>query len=273
MSTNCGIATALVLNACLLVATAAGQKSLTPEEVEQRERMRHAVLLPFKYITDFGAENGELNMLQIRPLYTLSTENWNFINRPIIPIIDINGTVIGRPELPNPEGAADATGLGDISYTVAVEARKLKPVSVAAGLAASFPTATESALGSGKWSAGPAIMVMTAQDAWSMLLSARQIWSFAGDSQRANVNNFAMEPIFTYRLGRQWYLVTDPVILANWELDSGDRWLVPLGGGCGYHFKAWNQPVDLRLEAYYNAIKSDGAPDWSMSATITFIFQ
>ena len=272
MSKTCGIFIAMALNACILFATAAEQTTLTAEEVEQRERMRHTVFLPFKYITDFGAENGELNMLQIRPLYTLSTENWNFINRPIIPIIDITGTVIGRPELPS-GGGGDATGLGDISYTVAVEARKLKPVSVAAGLAAVFPTASEDTLGSGKWSAGPAIMVMTTQDAWSMLLSARQIWSFAGDSQRAEVNNFAMEPIFTYRLSKQWYLITDPVILANWELDSGDRWLVPLGGGTGHHLKLWEQPLDLRIEAYYNIVRSDGAPDWSMAATITFLFQ
>jgi hypothetical protein len=260
------------LVACISMTAVAEQRALTPEELELKERLRHTVLLPFKYITDFGAENGELNMLQIRPLYTISSKNWNFINRPVIPIIDIKGTVIGRPELPS-GGGGDATGLGDISYTVAVEARKLKPVSVAAGIAAVFPTATEDTLGSGKWSTGPAVMVMTRQDAWSMLLSARQIWSFAGDSQRADVNNFAMEPIFTRRLTQQWYLVTDPVITANWELDSGDRWLVPLGGGTGYHFKLWEQPLDLRIEAYYNVVKSDGAPDWSMAATITFIFQ
>ena len=149
----------------------------------------------------------------------------------------------------------------------------MKPVSVAAGLSTTFPTATEDALGSGKWSAGPAILVMANQDAWSMLFTARQIWSFAGDSQRGNVNNLAMEPIFTYSFSKQWYLVTDPVILANWELNSGDRWLVPLGGGSGYRFKLWEQPLDLRIEANYNIIKSDGAPDWSMAATITFIFQ
>ena len=86
MSKTCGIFIAMALSACICFTTAA-QQALTPEEVEQRERMRLSVFLPFKYITDFGAENGELNMLQIRPLYTLSTENWNFINRPIIPII------------------------------------------------------------------------------------------------------------------------------------------------------------------------------------------
>jgi len=263
----------LVLPLGICSVAHAQQRELTLEEIEQREKLRQTVLVPFKYITDFGAENGELNMLQIRPLYTISTENWNFINRPIIPIIDINGIVGGRPELPNPEGAADARGLGDITYTVAVEARKLKPVSVALGMAASFPTATEDALGSGKWSAGPALMIITQQEAWSAIISARQIWSFAGDSQRGDVNNLAMEPIFTYSLSKQWYLITDPVILANWELDAGDRWLVPIGGGSGYHFKAWGQPIDLRAEAYYNAVKSEGAPDWSMAATITFIFQ
>jgi hypothetical protein len=273
MNKKCGMLIAMTLNACIFFAMAAEQQTWSPDELEKKERLRHTVLLPFKFITDYGAENGELSMLQIRPLYTISSKHWNFINRPVIPIIDIDGVVGGRPELPNPSEAADARGLGDITYTVVMEARELKPVSVAAGIATSLPTASEDGLGSGKWSAGPAVMVMTRQEAWSALIQARQIWSFAGDSQRTDVNNLAIEPIITYNFTKQWYLVTDPVILANWELDSGDRWLVPLGGGSGYRFKAWSQLIDLRLEAYYNVVNSKGAPDWSMAATIAFIFQ
>lgn len=265
-----------ILLALIIVGASASaginEQELTPEELAQREKLRHTVLLPFKYITDYGADNGELNMLQIRPLYTITTKNWNFINRPVIPVLDINGTVGGRPELPG-GGGGNARGLGDISYTIAAEAKELKPVSVAAGLAMIFPTASEDTLGSGKWSAGPALMILTRQDKWSALIQARQVWSFAGDSQRANVNNLAIEPIITYSLTEKWYLVTDPVITANWELDSGERWLVPLGGGTGYTFRAWKLPVDLRLEGYYNAVKSRNAPDWSLAATITFIFQ
>ena len=67
----------LALSVC--TTTRAEQRALTPEELEQKEKLRQTVLLPFKYITDFGAENGELNMLQIRPLYTISSKHWNFI--------------------------------------------------------------------------------------------------------------------------------------------------------------------------------------------------
>jgi hypothetical protein len=247
------------------------QRELGPEELEAKERLRHTVLLPFKFVSDYGAPNGELTMLQIRPTYTISTKNYNFINRPIIPYLDLNGEVGGRPDLPN-TGSGDARGLGDISYTVAVEARKLKPVSVAAGIAASLPTAAEDALGSGKWSAGPAVIVLGKHEPWAFLISARQIWSFAGDADRGDVNNFALEPIITYGLTKAWYLFTDPVIVANWEADSGERWMVPLGGGAGRFFNLGGTIMDLKVEGYFNAIKPDGAPDWTLGFTVGFVF-
>ena len=96
------------------IAIHAAQRELTQEERNLKEKFRHTTIVPFKFISDYGADDGDLAMLQIRPLYTLTTKNWNFINRPIIPIIDINGVVGGRPELPS-GGGGNARGLGDIS--------------------------------------------------------------------------------------------------------------------------------------------------------------
>ena len=106
----------LLIFASGLSSFALNQRELNPEELEQKEKLRHSVILPFKLITDYGADNGDLSMLQIRPLYTITTKNWNLINRPVIPIIDVNGTVGGRPEPPS-GGGGDARGMGDISYT------------------------------------------------------------------------------------------------------------------------------------------------------------
>jgi len=49
-------------------------------------------------------------------------------------------------------------------------------------------------------------------------------------------------------------------------------WTVPLGGGFGKMFKIGNQAMNSKLEAYYNVEKPDGAPDWSTSFTIQFLF-
>jgi hypothetical protein len=37
-------------------------------------------------------------------------------------------------------------------------------------------------------------------------------------------------------------------------------------------FKIGNQPINSRLEAYYNVERPDGAPEWNMAFTIQFLF-
>ena len=46
-----------------------------------------------------------------------------------------------------------------------------------------------------------------------------------------------IQPFVNYNMADGWYLVSAPIITANWEADSDDRWTVPLGGGFGKIFK------------------------------------
>jgi hypothetical protein len=50
-----------------------------------------------------------------------------------------------------------------------------------------FPTATDPLLGSGKWSAGPAVVALTMQGHWVIGALANNQWSFAGWGSK-NVN-------------------------------------------------------------------------------------
>jgi hypothetical protein len=90
----------------------------------------------------------------------------------------------------------------------------------------------------------------------------RQLWSFAGDSDRPDVNQTLLQPFINYNLPNGWYLITDIIITANWGAKkSSDRWTVPLGGGVGKLFKIGNQPINSRIEAYYNIEKPDNGPE------------
>ena len=40
-----------------------------------------------------------------------------------------------------------------------------------------------------------------------------------------------IQPFVNYNLPDAWYLVSAPIITANWEASSGNKWTVPLGGG------------------------------------------
>ena len=81
-----------------------------------------------------------------------------------------------------------------------------------------------------------------------------------------------IEPFINYNLPGGWYLITDMIITANWNADSGQRWTVPLGGGIGKLFKIGNQPINSRIEAYYNVEKPDAGPDWQTVFTFQFLF-
>lgn len=228
--------------------------------------------LPFKFTFDYGAANGEATFLNIQPVIPVTVGDWNLINRVIVPLIDTPGLVTGTPEIPNPVPGDGATGLGDINYSVFLSPAEPGKVIWGVGPSLMMDTATDDELGSGKWSAGPTAVVLIQPKPWTLGMLGRQIWSFAGDSDRASVSQLLLEPFINYNLDNGWYLTTDMILTANWQADSSNRWTIPLGGGAGKVFAIGSQKMNTKLEAYYNVEKPTGAPDWSLSWTLQFLF-
>ena len=98
------------------------------------------------------------------------------------------------------------------------------------------------------------------------------IWSFAGDSDRANVNSMTLQPFINYNMKDGWYLVSSPVMTANWEATSGNRFTIPLGGGFGRVFNIGKQPINAFVQAFGYADKPAGGPDWTLRAQWNFLF-
>jgi hypothetical protein len=228
--------------------------------------------LPFKFTFDYGAANGEATFLNIQPVIPVTVGDWNLINRVIMPLIDTPGLVTGTPEIPNPVPGDGATGLGDINYSVFVSPAEPGKVIWGVGPSLMMDTATDDQLGSGKWSAGPTAVVLIQPKPWTIGLLGRQLWSFAGDSDRQSVNQLLLEPFINYNLDNGWYLISDMILTANWQADSSNRWTIPLGGGVGKMFEIGSQKMNTKIEAYYNVEKPEGAPDWTMSWTLQFLF-
>ena len=56
---------------------------------------------------------------------------------------------------------------------------------------------------------------------------ASNVWSFAGESDRADINHFLLQYFINYNFGQTgWYLVSEPIMTADWTRDDGD------GGSC-----------------------------------------
>ena len=74
-------------------------------------------------------------------------------------------------------------------------------------------------------------------------------------------------------LPKGWYLTTSPVITANWEADSDNRWTLPIGGGIGRVFKIGKQPINAQVTYYYNLDSPEfTGGDSQLRAQWTFLF-
>ena len=228
--------------------------------------------LPFKFIFDNGADNGEATFLNVQPVIPVTVGEWNFINRVIVPLIDVPGPITGTPEIPNPVPGDGASGLGDINYSVFLSPAEPGKVIWGVGPSLMMDTATDDQLGSGKWSLGPTAVVLVQPKPWTLGLLGRQLWDVAGDDNRRSVSQLLLEPFINYNLDNGWYLLTDMIVTANWQADAANRWTIPLGGGVGKMFAIGSQKMNTKIEAYYNVEKPAGAPDWNVNWTLQFLF-
>jgi hypothetical protein len=227
--------------------------------------------LPFKSTWDFGADNGDAYFLNIQPVIPFTVGKVNYINRVIAPVVSAPGGTVGRPDLPAGAQGEREFGLGDINYSLFFSPSEPGKLIWGVGPSVTFPTASADQLGTGKWSGGPTVVFLAQPKPWTVGVLFRQLWSFEGDDDRPDVNQFLMEPFVNYNLDKGWYLISDMVMTANWDAPSGDVWTVPVGGGAGKLFKA-KVPVNFRVEAYYNVARPDAGPDWTAGFTLQFIF-
>jgi hypothetical protein len=75
------------------------------------------------------------------------------------------------------------------------------------GPAFQFPTASDEELGTGKWSAGPGFVVFLSDRPLHLTTGflILNLWSFAGEADRANVNAMTLQPFINYNLPQGWY--------------------------------------------------------------------
>jgi hypothetical protein len=98
------------------------------------------------------------------------------------------------------------------------------------------------------------------------------LWSLAGDAERADVDQMLIQYFVNYNFGKGWYVSSAPIITSNWEAKSGNRWAVPFGGGIGKIFRIGAQPMNAQVQAFYNAVRPDTAPDWTLRLQLQFMF-
>jgi hypothetical protein len=140
------------------------------------------------------------------------------------------------------------------------------------GPAIRLPTGTDSTIGQHKWSAGVGGAIGVAPGPWVLSLEAQQLWSLLGPKSRPEVDELSLRPQVIFHLPGNWFLVSAPLIVANWDKKSADRWTVPLGGGFGRIVSISTQRLTLGLEAYAPVVHPTATggsyADWTIRAQI-----
>jgi len=273
MKRNC-----LLLISTILLAwshTALAQSDETESEAAELARkaqnpIASMVSLPFQLNVNFdtGPLEKDQEILNIQPVYPFTlNDNWNLITRTIVP-------VISQPAFTPGQGRTN--GIGDINFSAFFSPKK--PTSSGwiwgAGPILVMDTASDDRLGQGAWSIGPSAVALKMNGPWVTGALINNVWSISEDSGRSDVNQMLIQPFINYNFpnkpGR--YLSFSPIITANWEAESGQKWTIPLGLGIGQVMKLGKQPVNLQLASYYNVARPDNASRWQIRAQFVLMF-
>jgi len=260
---HCVVLALAVLSANLQLACA--QES---SDIAKQAQNPIANLISVPLENDFNPHTGvnkeDSYVFEMKPVVPFRLSNdWNLITRTIIPVIQV-------PDLAH--GVHGTGGLGDVQESLFLSPTKVGPVIWGAGPVISFPTATENTLGTKKLSLGPTVVVLRSQGHWLFGSLAQNLFSVAGPSGRPDVNQMLLQPFVNYNLPHKWYLTSSPIITANWELRSSERWVVPVGGGVGRIVHLGKQPVNVYTQVFRNVQRPDGTSSWSARFQMQFLF-
>ncbi|MGA7745879.1 MAG: hypothetical protein WCC70_11310 [Candidatus Aquilonibacter sp.] len=265
---------------------AAGAPSMSDLTPEQQAQLRLAIIklsqnpvgnisvLPFQNNFNYGYGSYtrfqyNLNVQPVLPI--MLSQNMNLISRTIIPVL-VQPSFASPAACVGPAGCGSTFGLGDTQEQLFF-APKTKPGELIWGLGPifQFPTASPNTLGSGKWSSGLDAVALIMPGKLVMGALVTQLWSFAGQANRPNVNAFLVQPFVNFNLADGWALSVAPTLTANWTAPT-NQWAVPLGGGVAKTFKAGDQLMQLSASYYTYVTRPINSPQTNLKVTWSLLW-
>jgi hypothetical protein len=222
------------------------------------------VSMPFQFNWEQNVGPSKLTrfVLNVQPVVPFAVNpRWNMIVRIIAPLIS---------QPPLTDGGVAASGNGDITTSFFFASAKPSKVMVGVGPEFVLPSTSQPTLGSGKWSAGPTIVVVRQSGAVTFGALWNQVWSFSGDPARGDVNQMFLQPFVAYQATHTITLNLQSEMTANWEVDDG-RWTVPISVTVSKLSSFGTFPASYQLSLGGYPVHSDIGPSWKLRATITLL--
>jgi hypothetical protein len=258
----------LTIFASALAAPAAAQDDQAAELAKKLSNpVANLISVPLQYNHDkYGDANdgASASRLLVQPVVPIKlNDKWNLITRTIIPFVDQGGF---------PLPAINTSGLGDIaaSQFFSPQAPTAGGWIWGAGPVEVLSTASDDALGTGKWSIGPTVVVLKQTGPWTFGYLGSHVWSVAGDEKRDNVSATSMQPFFSYTTKTYTTIGAFTESVYDWK---GDQWQVPLIVQAGQMLKIGPQILQLAVAGKYWVDSPENGPEgWGLRLQLTFLF-
>ena len=224
-----------------------------------------SVPMQFNYDDGVGpTDDGERYFVNVQPVIPMSiSENWNLISRTIVPVIQQDEIF---------PGAGSQFGLGDTVQSLFFSPKALTASGWTWGLGPVFlvPTASDDLLGGEKWGAGPTgVALRQTRTGWTYGALFNHIWSFAGDSNRADINATYLQPFVSKSLGQGRTISTSLESTYDWE---SRQWTVPVNIGYSKVSRIGKQLVSYQGGVRYYLEAPDSSAEWGVRFTFTLLF-
>ncbi len=223
------------------------------------------ISMPFQNNTDvgIGAYNGTRNTLNIQPVIPIKlSSNLNLIARVVLPLVS---------QYDITSDGSSQVGLGDAVASAFISPAEAKNGLVwGAGPAFLVPVATNDFLGTKKFGVGPTALILKQANGWTYGALVNQIWSIAGDANRADVNQMFLQPFLNYNWKSGAGLGGNAEITQNWQASTTSVFINPTISGIT---KLGTQIISLAIGPRIQVVAPDGSKSaFGVRAALVFVF-
>lgn len=267
---RCGIA-ALALAVCVvprLYAQPPAASGGSGDSAELAKKLSNpisdlvSVPFQFNWEQNVGPKNQTRFILNVQPVMPFTvTPKMNLITRVIVPFVS---------QPPLADGGLPAAGVGDIFASFFFSPNTGSTFTWGLGPVISLPSTAQPTLGTEKWSAGPTIVALKQAGPWTVGALWNQVWSFAGNTDRPDVNQMFVQPFLAYTTKTALTVTVQSESVGNFKADT-NKWTIPINLLVSKVSSFGMFPASYQIGFGGYPVHPDAGPSWKVRGAIVLL--